>query len=261
MFQASRKNLIYFLIFLTAFFVFFTRSESLRSTKFAIINLTSFPIRLLSNSILEVKKLLFYHRTFDEYKRLREENGVLKSRLIGLEEVMKENTRLEQLLEFKRSLLYSSIAANVIGREPSQWNSSVIIDKGTNEGVKKGAAVVNAQGVVGKITEVSSSYSKVILLTDPQFSVAALIQRPRETGILTGTLRQNVCRLRFLEGGSNMMPGDMVITSKLSSTFPEGLILGEIEEVIYSEGKLSVEAMVKPAVSLSQIEEVLVIIK
>jgi len=79
---------------------------------------------------------LYYHRTFDEYKRLREETGILKARMIGLEEVILENKRLEELLEFKRKLIYSSVTANVIGRNPSLWSSSMLIDKGKNDGIK-----------------------------------------------------------------------------------------------------------------------------
>ncbi len=212
-----------------------------------------FPIR-------EFKKILYYHRTFEEYKRLKNDVNFLKARMVGLEEVVRENTQLEKLLEFKRKLIYSSVAANVVGRDPSFWNSSMIIDKGAKDGIKEGLSVVNSLGVVGKVVEVAEDSSKVILLTDPQFSVAALLQRTRETGLISGTL-QGICRLRFVDENANIVVGDKVITSSLSSNFPEHLIIGEVVEIIEEPNSSSVQFLVQPSVSLSQIEKVLVVIK
>ncbi len=136
----------------------------------------------------------------------------------------------------------------------------IIIDKGENDDIKSGMPVVNASGVVGKISEVGKDTSKVILLTDPHFSVAALIQRPRENGLISGTL-QGVCRMRYLDTNADLKNGDKVITSKLSSSFPEGLLIGEIMKIDEDQASPSFECFIRPAVSFSQIEEVLVILQ
>jgi rod shape-determining protein MreC len=237
----------------------FIGAKSFHSFKFVVLKITSIPIRIISYPVHEIKKILYYHRTFDEYKRLKEEADALKARLVGLEEVVLENTRLENLLKFKRQLVYSSVVANVIGRDPSYWNSTMIIDKGLSNGVRQGMPVVNASGVVGKIAEVGQDSSKVILLTDPQFSVAALIQEPRESGLVSGTL-QGVCRMKYIRSDAKISVGDKVITSKLSSSFPDGLLIGEIISVDEGANKSTVESLIRPAVSFSQIEEVLVIV-
>jgi len=257
-FRTNRKNLIYLCIFLAAFFLLFTGSKSFQGFKSGIINIAAVPIRILSFPIREAKKILYYHRTFDEYKRLKEEADVLKARLVGLEEVIRENTRLEDLLKFKRTLVYSSVVASVIGRDPSYWNSTMIIDKGEKDGIRQGMPVVNALGVVGKIAEVSGGTSKVVLLTDSQFSVAALIQRPRESGLVSGTLK-GVCRMKYIRARAKIHIGDKVITSKLSSSFPEGLLVGEVIAIDDNPKKPTVECLVQPSVAFSQIEEVLVI--
>ena len=260
MFKADRKNLTYLCVLLAAFFLLFAGAKYFHVLKSGIIKITSLPIRLVSYPLHEIKKILYYHRTFDEYKRLKEEADVLKARLVGLEEVVRENTRLENLLKFKRKLVYSSVVANVIGREPSYWNSTMIIDKGRADGIRQGMPVVNALGVVGKIAEVSRVTSKVILLTDPQFSVAALVQNPRESGLVSGTL-QGVCRMKYIRNNAKIRIGDNVITSKLSSSFPEGLLIGEIISIDADDKRPTVEYLVQPAVAFSQIEEVLVILK
>ena len=221
---------------------------------------TSGPLQFLSWPILEVKKILYYHRTFDEYKKLKEEVNVLKARLIGLEEIIRQNARYEELLKVKRQLIYSSVTANVIGREPSNWNASLIIDKGASDGIRQGMAVVNSLGVVGKIVEVGSRASKVILVTDPQFSVATVIQESRDSGLVSGTLQGN-CRLKYLNPNAQVKIGDKVITSSLSSTFPAGLLIGEIIQINEKAGNPSMDYLIQPVVNVSQVEEVLVILR
>ncbi len=260
MFRANRKNLIYLLVLLAAFFLFFTRAKSFVPFKFAVIRSASLPIRIISFPIQEIKKILYYHRTFNEYRRLKEEADVLRSRLVGLEEVIRENTRLENLLKFKRDLVYSSVVANVIGREPSHWNSTMIIDRGEEDGIQPGCPVVNAAGVVGKISEVSRGVSKVILMTDPQFSVAALVQGPRESGLVFGSL-SGICRMRYIREDARIEIGEKVITSKLSSSFPEGLLIGEVIALDDPSRRSNIECVIRPSVEFSQIEEVLVILK
>jgi rod shape-determining protein MreC len=258
-FRANRKNITYLCVLLVVFFLLFAGAKSFHAVKSAIIQITSVPIWFISYPIREIKKILYYHRTFDEYKRLKEETDVLKARLVGLEEIVRENTRLENLLKFKRQLVYSSVVASVVGREPSYWNSTMIIDKGMADGIRQGMPVVNALGVVGKIAEVSHRTSKVILLTDPQFSIAALIQEPRENGLVSGTL-QGVCRMKYIRDDAQIHVGDKVITSKLSSSFPEGLLIGEIISIKVDHQRPTVECLVQPSVAFSQIEEVLVIL-
>ncbi len=259
MFRANRKSLTYFCILLVAFFLLFIGAKSFHSFRFTVLKIISIPIRLISYPVNEIKKILYYHRTFNEYKRLKGETDVLKARLVGLEEVVQENARLENLLKFKRQLVYSSVVASVVGRDPSYWNSTMIIDKGTVDGIAQGMPVVNALGVVGKIAEVGHDSSKVILLTDPQFSVAALIQGPRESGLVSGTL-QGVCRMKYIRADAQIRIGNKVITSKLSSSFPEGLLIGEIISINDKLNKPTVEALVQPSVAFSQLEEVLVIL-
>jgi len=258
-FRANRKNLTYVCVLLVAFSLLFLGAKFFHSFQFGVVQITSIPIRLISYPVGEIKKILYYHRTFNEYKRLKEETDVLKARLVGLEEVVLENTRLEHLLKFKRQLVYSSVVANVVGRNPSYWDSTMIIDKGRANGIRQGMPVVNALGVVGKIAEAGQDSSKVILLTDPQFSVAALIQGPRESGLVSGTL-QGVCRMTYIRAVAKIRIGDKVITSKLSSSFPEGLLIGKIISINDHFNKPTVESLVQPSVAFSQLEEVLVIL-
>lgn len=259
MLSNNSKKIIYLLILIVPFLVFFSNQKLVSSFKFKTVDALRGPLSFISSPLKELRKLLYYHRTFDEYIFLRKRVNELEARLVGQEEVLIENARLVELLEFKRKLIYSSVAASVIGRNPSRWNSTMIVDKGTDDGIKQGMSVVNALGVVGKISEVGEKTSKVLLVTDPQFSVAAQVQRPRESVLVTGTLK-GLCRLRFVNENADIREGDKVVTSKLSTTFPESLIIGEVVKVIRNKKSGTLDCWVKPAVSLSQLEEVLIII-
>ncbi len=228
--------------------------------KMQVVEVSSWPMKIVLFPINEMKKLLTYHSTYNECKHLREEVAYLRERLIGLEEVLEENRRYKTLLNFQRSLVYSSLPANVIGRDPDEWTSLIIIDRGHNEGVKVGMPVVMPLGVVGKVVETGKHVSKVMLLIDSNFSVAAVDKRSRETGVVTGTLGGR-CRMRYISQDADIQVNDKIVTSKISASFPEGLLIGEVISVIKSPSSPTLECLIEPAVPLSRLEEVLVILK
>ncbi len=260
MFRKKTKFLTYLLIFIFSFLLLFLRSDLFVSSKFTVVGFTSWPIRILSFPFVEMKKILFYHRTFDEYLRLKKEGDALKARLVGFDEVILENNRLAKILDLKRNLVFPSVAAGAVGRDPSKWNAVMIINKGKKDGIDVGMPVIEALGVVGKIAEVSDRKSKVILVSDPGFSVAAVIQRSREVGLIAGTL-QGLCRMRYLSTDADVQVGDQVVSSQLSSSFPGGLLIGEVISVHKNANSDMIDCIVQPAASLSQIEEVLVVLK
>ncbi|MEW5895466.1 MAG: rod shape-determining protein MreC [Candidatus Omnitrophota bacterium] len=254
------KFIVYGLLILAVFFLLFLPPSFFLPLKGTVVNIVSMPIHVISYSFKELKKIATYHRTHDRYQKLKLDYDILRERLIGMDEVLKENNRLAKLLDFKRGLIFSSIAANVIGRDPSNWNSVIIIDRGLEDGVAQGMPVVSALGVVGKVAEADAEKSKVILLTDPDFSVAALVKRSREVGLVSGTL-QGMSQMRYLSRDSDVQVGDVIITSKLSSSFPEGLIIGEVVEKYKDDNSLTIYCKIRPAAAVSQLEEVLVVHK
>lgn len=219
----------------------------------------SLPMRIITFPFLEIKKMFYYHQSFEENRQLTKETGMLRASLTTLNEIDRENKRLKKLLDFKAKS-YAWVAASVVQRDFSNWNSALIIDKGRRSKVDVGMPVVNASGVIGKVVEVDANRAKVLLISDPGFSVAALDARSREVGLVSGTL-SGQCRMRYLSAGAQLQVGDEVISSKLSSTFPPGLILGTIVAVESPPGSPFPTCLIEPAVSLSKVEEVVVILR
>ncbi|MFC1867453.1 rod shape-determining protein MreC [Thermodesulfobacteriota bacterium] len=175
-------------------------------------------------------------------------------------ELLATHQRLQKLLQFKEKTDQTVLAAQVIGRDPTGWFKSVIIDKGKNSGIKVNMPVVNAKGVVGRLVSVSYNYAKVLLVIDQNSAVDCIIQRSRDNGIVKG-LSSKLCVLDYLLKTSDVRVGDMVVTSGLGRVFPKGIPVGEVIDVKDSPGELFKDVKISPMVDFSKLEELLVILK
>lgn len=252
------KASIYLAVLLVPFFIVFFKPK-LPNTS-VILDITSRPAGLAQKFVFEFKKAFFYQDTYDEYVKLRKQTDLLKGRVVRLENLLQRAERWEQIAQFRRQQPYVTVVASVIGRDPSNWNASLVLNKGKADGIKMGMPVLSPLGVAGKVAEVGYTTSKAILVADPNFAVAAVVARSRESGLLTGTL-QGICRLQYLTENADVKVGDRVVTSQLSTAFPEGLLIGYITDVQASANSHTVECLVDPAVDLSQIEEVVIVKK
>jgi rod shape-determining protein MreC len=250
------KQAAYTGILVVPFLILFFHPKSYKAA--GLLDAVSGPVSWLQAPAYELKKLFFYRETYDEFVEFKKQNEVMKAKLTALRENDLSHERFEKIQAFRETQNYTSAVASVIGRDPSSWNASLIIDKGSTDGIEVGQPVVSPLGVVGRVFEVGHNSSKVILLSDPTFAVAAVVQRSRENGLLTGTL-QGALRLQYLTENADVKVGDTVVTSRLSTAFPEGLMIGQITDVQASVNTHTVECLVDPAVDLSELEEVIVI--
>ena len=195
-----------------------------------------------------------------------QENEILKKMLnesIGnnnqWHEIELANTRLRNLLDFQKTPNNQVLAAEVIGKDPSGWFKTVIIDKGKAEGLQKGLPVVLPQGVVGQVIEVSSHYSKVMLIIDRNSAVDALVQRSRARGIIKGSSADQ-CRFEFVLRKHDVQIGDTVIASGLDGVYPKGLLIGRVSDLGGRKSDIFYDIAVAPFVDYETLEEVLVIL-
>jgi rod shape-determining protein MreC len=192
----------------------------------------------------------------DNLKRIVEQQN---GQIVQLLEERVANNRYKELLDFKEKSNYNYIAANVIGWDPGPWTHSFVINSGSSDGVLVDAAVVTDRGVVGRVIETAHHYSKVLLLTDLSSGIDALIQRNRVNGLLIGH-GHNPMSLDYIVKDDDVRPGDMVVTSGLDGVFPPGLALGSITVVDKNSLGLFLKAEISPAVTLENLQEVLVVL-
>jgi rod shape-determining protein MreC len=203
--------------------------------------------------------LFYFSKNARENQALKKTLGQMRLERFEAQELKLENARLARLLNLKQVLpssLRRVLFSRVIARLPSDWNRAFLIDKGSHQGVKPNLLALSSDlALVGKVVEVGPSTAKVILITDPDLRVGALIQRTRQTGILFGA-SQGQCRMKYLSMDEEIKPGDVVQSAGFGGFFPKGLIVGKVERVWKEPGQIYQVADIKPLADLSRLEEV-----
>ncbi len=195
-----------------------------------------------------------------ENKRLLDELKQLNSALIDANEAVLENERLNRLLDLRKIHKEPTIAATVIGDDVTPWFRSLTIDRGASDGIRDGMPVLAADGVVGQTVKVTPNSSRVLLLTDHASGISAMIQRSRARGVAKGR-GENACSLEFTMRGEDVQVGDQVVTSGIGGVFAKGLPIGEVIMVKKGEYGIFQTILIRPAVSTSHLEEVLVVLR
>jgi len=222
-------------------------------------------IQKSSNSLISVpvriwKNYVYLVSTEEQNNLLRKQVEMLQQENVSLRESAVTNERLRALLDFKKSSPLGLVAAEVVGVDASLHFRSVIIDKGERDGVKKDMAVINSDGVVGRILKAANSFSVVLLLIDQNFALDALVQRARSRGVVEGT-GQDVCRMKYVLQSEDIRPGDTIVVSGLEGVFPKGSLVGTIKSLKPSKSSLLYDVLVTPAVEFGKLEEVFVVVE
>ena len=194
----------------------------------------------------------------DENKTLSAELQQARALNHQLEEAALSNERLRRLFDLQQKMQQPLIAAQVVGKDPSPWFQSILLDKGGGEGVEKGWPVINPDGVVGIVVEVTTHYCKVMLITDPNSAVDALIQESRARGIIKGGASGS-CLLNYVLRKYSVSVGDVVVSSGMDGVFPKGLPIGEIAAIVKQEAGIFQDVTVTPYVDFERLEEVLIV--
>lgn len=153
----------------------------------------------------------------------------------------------------------SRITASVIGYDPSPSVRSIIIDKGTNDGVVVGMPVESARGLVGRVFRTTADASQVALITDNASAIPVRLGSSRATGILQGGGLGGETVIDWIDQGFQIERGEIVLTSGLGGNFPADMIVGRVSEVQKNEAELFQQAVIQPAVSFSSLELVFVV--
>lgn len=198
-----------------------------------------------------------------EWESLEKENAELKERSVDYDEILAENKRYRELLDFKAAHRQFNVRAGlVISRDYGTWSNTMVIDIGSEDGIEENMAVVTPAGVVGFISDVYPHSSRVQLLTDPRTSIGAIVQRPesRVSSVVRGN--GNVpTEPQFVNiaKDADILEGDTLVTSGFGSIYPKGLYIGTIVSIHQDDNDFVKYAVIRPGVDFSKLEEVFVI--
>lgn len=190
---------------------------------------------------------------------LEAEVARLETQIIELQQQLAEYEIFSTLLDFARAYPeYDYIGASVIGRDPSPFLQYVIINRGSDDGLRRGMPVVTQQGLVGRIASVRPLSANVELLTDPGSVVNVRLQPSRAEAQLSGSLTGDLL-LDWIPQKAAVEPGDLVLTSGLGGNYPANILIGQVTSVRSQDFDLYQSGSVQPVVDFTQLEIVLVI--
>lgn len=195
----------------------------------------------------------------DENDRLREELAASQERRLSYEEVLQQNEELRELLAVRDAAAFDVVAAQVIGRAPSNLEFSISLDVGTDDGVERDMAVINGDGLVGRVVQATASNSRVLLAIDPTFGAAARIAANREVGSVLGAA-SNPLVFEPIDPEAQAAIGLEVVTAARSNgLFPDGIPIGRITDTGEVEGLLNRRMEITPFVDFTRLDFVLVV--
>ncbi len=204
------------------------------------------------------KRYVMLVKLEEQNRRLAQTLESLKREANDLREMSLECVRLRQLMDMKKDLEFPTVAASVTRRDRLSVFWTVLLNKGSSDGIEIGFPVVTAEGVAGRIIEVSWNASKALLLVDYNSNIDALVQRTRCQGVLQGS-GSSGCELKYVQRTQDVQVGDVVISSGLDGVFPKGLVLGTVDAVERKDAGLFQQIRVSPVLDIGKLEEVVVI--
>lgn len=200
-----------------------------------------------------------------------QENAQLKVKLAQYEQIeqrlaeeQQENERLRALLNYAEEQEFSSyVTARVIGMDQGVWFSVFTINAGRKQGIEEDQPVISSSGLVGRVTEVGATWSKVTAIIDTTSAVSVMVERTRDNGMVRGLLSgdgSELLELYYLPAGSDLVPGDIIVTNGVGGIFPKGVVLGTVIEVSrQGTDSQAGNAILQPTVDFQHIEEVMVL--
>ncbi|MBS1249342.1 MAG: Cell shape-determining protein MreC [Chloroflexi bacterium] len=194
-----------------------------------------------------------------ENARLEAENASLQAQIVELQQQLGEYQILAALLDFARAHPeHKYLGATVIGRDISPFLHYVIINRGSDDGLRRGMPIVTQKGLAGRVSQTTAKSARVKLITDPTIKVNVRIQPSRSEAILTGSITGDVT-LEQIPQDAKINPGNLILTSGLGGNYPPNIIVGQVTSVRSQEYALFQSASVQPVTDFGELEIVLVI--
>lgn len=225
--------------------------------------------KIIYNANDKLKESFDFFINFSKVKQENEElaakNAELENKLIEYNRMKEENTTLREMFDYSQANQnYNYLGCNIVGYSGGNISNGYIIDKGTNDGVKKDMVVITPAGLVGKVTKSESNYSIVQTILNENIAVASMVESTRETtGILQGitdSKKKNLTILSNISIDSEMKEGDVILTSGLGGMYPQEIRIGEVVSVEVDSVGIMKKAIVKPYVDFNKLEGLFVVV-
>jgi len=258
------KNLKAFIITLSILIVFCILSN-LDSYNIlpSIVNAVTNSMQGVAAQAVESIVKKSYEDLEKENEELRKEVQNLKAQLVDYETVKSENNRLWKYYQLKRDNPdYDMVPANVIRRDPNDAFYSFTVDQGASVGISVNDVVVTQGGLIGRVSQVDTTTSKITTILSPETKVGVLDSRTRDSGIINGNINyagKNLTTLINISASSEIEKGDIIITTGISGMYPEKLEIGKVKDFAYDEFDTSRYAVIEPSIDIRTVTDVVIV--
>ena len=202
-------------------------------------------------------------KTVDTNKKLKKELAKLSAENKLLQQDKYELENFRKLYDLDEQYAgYPKVAARVINGDPTNWNNTFLIDKGTDDGLKKNMNVMAGDGLVGIITKVSKSYARVRSIIDDESNVAGTILKNSENCIVSGNLNlmnDGVIDVTGIDGNAKIEDGAEVVTSQISDKYLPGILIGYVKDLKKDSSNITQNGYLSPVVDFANLDMVFVI--
>ena len=228
---------------------------SLKTTLYSVLK---FPIQFSERASDFLADLFYFRRNSEELQALRGAIGQIRVDAVQMEELRLENERLRKLAGLRRAVppdIRKVRFARVVAKSLWGQNRTLLIDQGSQEGIRPQMLVLSESSLVGKVVEVGPHLAKVLLINDVSSRIGVLVQRTRQMGVLIGTMSAE-CRAKYLPIEIPVSEGDIIETAGLADLFPKGILVGKVKKVWKEPGQMYQVAEITPYADFSRVEEV-----
>ena len=223
----------------------------------------------IQNGLTYLKNWMSGNNTFftninnlqEENEELKKKNSELEKSLRELEIVKSENSTLKEYVNLKDKYTeYETIPAYVINKDISNYNDTIVINVGKDDGIEVNMPVIADQGLVGHVISVTSKTAKVQTIVDTASTISCTLTTSRDNVIARGTLEEkSTLKATYIPTSATVLEGDTIETSGLGGIYPKGIHIGTIKRVITGKNITDRYAMIETAVDFAKIDTVLVI--
>ena len=234
--------------------------NSLRATLSFVVDPLKYLVDLPTTLVDQAAESVSSYRTLKmENERLREEQLAHQARLLKFASLEKENIRLRALLENSFKLGEQVLVAELLSVNTVPYEHIIVVNKGTRFGVHPQQPVLDANGVVGQVFRALPLTSEIMLITDPNHAIPVQVNRNGLLTIAVGSGQLNRLVLPFLPGNADIRPGDLLITSGLGGTFPQGYPVAVVDEFTSQPNKAFATITATPKALLDRNRELMIV--
>lgn len=234
-----------------------------KSVVSSLLSSLTLGLQEVSAAVSEEANKKSYDELLEENKALQNEINELRTQLVDYYDVKQENARLWRYYDLKREYpQYELLPATVVRRDPNDDFYAFTINQGRSDGVNVGDPVVTEKGLVGWVSAVDASTSRVKTILSPDAKVGAIDSVSRDSGIVTGSVTladKNLTTMTKISALNTMKQGDIIITTGITGIYPPSIIVGEVTEIRFDEYDTSKYAVIKPFEDITSVLDVVVI--